>query len=66
LARGTIPKTADEAAELAFYVCAGPVGTTLEQLVAVAGSRWAIEECFQDAKNEAGLASFQVRDHTAW
>ena len=66
LARRTIPKTADEAAELAFYVCAGPAGTTLEQLVAVAGGRWRIEECFQGAKNEAGLASYQVRDYTAW
>ena len=54
LARRTIPKTADEAAELAFYVCAGPAGTTLEQLVAVAGGRWRIEECFQAAKNQAG------------
>ena len=25
-----------------------------------------IEECFQGAKNEAGLASYQVRDYTAW
>src|SRR5918998_827001 len=66
LARRTIPKTADEAAELAFYVCAGPAGTTLEQLVAVAGGRWRIEECFQAAKNEAGLASYQVRNYTAW
>lgn len=38
----------------------------LEQLVAVAGSRWTIEECLQAAKNEAGLASHQIRDHTAW
>jgi SRSO17 transposase len=66
LARRTIPKTADEPAELAFYVCAGPAGTTLEQLIAVAGSRWRIEECFRAAKNEAGLASYQVRDYTAW
>jgi SRSO17 transposase len=51
---------------LAFYVCAGPVGTTLAQLIGVAGSRWRVEECFQAAKNEAGLASYQVRDYTAW
>src|ERR671910_802083 len=66
LARRSIPQTPEETPELAFYVCAGPAGTTLEQLVAVAGSRWAIEECFQAAKNEAGLASYQVRDYTAW
>src|SRR3954463_15175492 len=66
LARRTIPKGPDEPAELAFYVCAGPAETTLEQLIAVAGGRWRIEECFQAAKNEAGLASYQVRDYTAW
>ena len=65
LTRRTIPKT-DEPAELASYVCAGPAATTLEQLVAVAGGRWRIEECFAAAKNEAGLASYQVRDYTAW
>jgi SRSO17 transposase len=57
LARRTIPKGSDEPAELAYYVCAGPAETTLEQLVIVAGGRWRIEECFQAAKNEAGLAS---------
>jgi hypothetical protein len=30
------------------------------------GERWRIEECFAAAKNEAGLASYQVRDYTAW
>src|SRR5215213_9965912 len=66
LARRSIPTDGEPAAELAFYVCAGPAGTTLEQLIAVAGGRWRIEECFQGAKNEAGLASYQVRDYTAW
>jgi SRSO17 transposase len=66
LARRTIPKGSDEPAELAYYVCAGPAETTLEQLIAVAGGRWRIEECFQAAKNQARMASYQVRDYTAW
>jgi SRSO17 transposase len=66
LARRSIPTDPGEDPELAYYVCAGPVGTTLAQLVTVAGGRWRIEECFQAAKNEAGLASYQVRDYTAW
>jgi SRSO17 transposase len=37
LARRSIPKTADEQAEVAYYVCAGPTETTLEQLIDVAG-----------------------------
>jgi hypothetical protein len=30
------------------------------------GARWAIEECFQTAKNETGLDQYQVRDYRAW
>jgi SRSO17 transposase len=66
LARRSIPTEPGEEPELAYYVCAGPADTALEQLIAVAGGRWRIEECFQAAKNEAGLASYQVRDYTAW
>jgi hypothetical protein len=32
----------------------------------VAGFRWAIEECFQTAKNETGLDHCQVRRCDAW
>jgi hypothetical protein len=34
-------------------------------LIRVAGSRWAIEECFQTAKNEVGLEQYQVRRYDA-
>lgn len=44
----------------------GPAGTTIEELAKVAGSRWAIEECFQSAKTEIGLDQYQVRRYEAW
>jgi SRSO17 transposase len=52
--------------ELAFYRCAGPAATPAPELIRVAGARWAIEECFQTAKNEAGLDHYQVRGYRAW
>jgi len=52
--------------ELAYYLCSGPAGTGIDQLVRIAGSRWAIEECFQTAKNETGLDQYQVRTWTGW
>jgi SRSO17 transposase len=52
--------------ELAFFTCHAPAGTPLSQLVAVAGARWAIEECFQAGKNETGLDHYQVRRYNAW
>lgn len=35
---------------LAYYLCCAPATTTDEELIRVAGARWAIEECFQTAK----------------
>lgn len=52
--------------ELAYYVCFGPRGTRLRTLVRTAGARWAVEESFQTAKNEAGLDQYQVRRYDAW
>jgi len=46
--------------ELAYYLCAGPPGTRDEDLIWVAGARWAIQECFQTAKNEVRLDQRQV------
>ena len=52
--------------ELAFYACFGPARTSLAELVRVAGSRWAVEECFQAAKDQVGLDHYQVRRYDAW
>ncbi|MER7568951.1 transposase [Streptomyces sp. NPDC097941] len=41
--------------EIAYYLAYTPLQVTVQELVRVAGARWAIEECFQAAKNECGL-----------
>jgi SRSO17 transposase len=66
LVRRSLTPNAKGELELAYYLCYAPVGTTLEDLIAVAGSRWAVEECFQSAKNETGLDHYQVRRYDAW
>jgi SRSO17 transposase len=52
--------------QIAYYVCFGPRRSTLLDLARVAGMRWRIEECFQQAKNETGLDHYQVRSWRAW
>jgi SRSO17 transposase len=52
--------------ELAYFRCYSPLPVTLPELVAVAGARWGIEDCFAEAKNEAGLDHYQVRKYRAW
>ncbi len=52
--------------ELAYFLCYSPRPVTLPELVAVAGARWAVEDCSAAAKNEAGLDHYQVRRYRAW
>jgi len=66
LVRRSLTPNAKGERELAFFTCRGPAGTTLAELVRVAGTRWAVEECFQAAKNETGLDHYQVRRYDAW
>jgi SRSO17 transposase len=52
--------------ELAFSACYGPADTSLVGLVRVAGSRWVIEDGFQQAKGEVGLDHYEVRRWPGW
>jgi len=52
--------------DLAYYFTLAPPRTRLQQLVRVAGCRWAIEECFEQAKQETGLDEYEVRSWHAW
>lgn len=40
--------------------------TTLEEMVRVAGARWAIEESFETAKGEVGLDKYEVWSWHGW
>jgi SRSO17 transposase len=52
--------------ERAYYLCRGPAETPWTELVRVAGSRWAVEECFERAKGDCGLADYEVRSWVGW
>ena len=47
-------------------MCFGPVKRALEELARFAGIRWAIEECFEEAKGEVGLDQYEVRRWDGW
>jgi SRSO17 transposase len=66
LVRRALTPNAKGELELAYFLCSAPAGTTLAELVAVAGARWAVEDCFAEAKNETGLDHYQVRRYRAW
>jgi SRSO17 transposase len=52
--------------EIAYYLAYAPVGTDVPELARIAGSWWAIEECFQAAKNECDLDQYEVRRYPGW
>lgn len=66
-ARGwLIRRSLADPTELAFFFSYAPRATPLTKLIAVAGSRWAIEEGFEQAKQETGLDEYEVRSWTGW
>src|SRR3954471_17049123 len=61
-----VRRSLDDPEELAYYIAAGPRRTTLTRLAKTAGARWSIEGGFESAKQEAGLADYEVRSWTGW
>jgi hypothetical protein len=52
--------------DLTYYVAFAPADTSLAMLARAAGQRWTVEECFEMAKQEVGLADYEVRSWHGW
>ena len=52
--------------DLAYFIAFGPATARLLDLARVAGRRWLVEECFEAAKQEVGLADYEVRSWRGW
>lgn len=52
--------------EYAYYLCFAPPETSVEDFAKAAGQRWAIESCFEAAKQETGLDEYEVRSLQGW
>jgi SRSO17 transposase len=52
--------------DFTFYLTLAPEATMLADLVRIAGTRWAIEACFEAAKGEVGLDHYEVRSWIGW
>ncbi|WP_443667746.1 IS701 family transposase [Kibdelosporangium philippinense] len=61
-----VRRSISKPSELAYYICHSTQPVPVAELVRVAGSRWAVEETFQFAKNETGLDHYQVRKYDVW
>jgi SRSO17 transposase len=61
-----VRRSVSEPAERAYYRVYGPAMTTVPDMVRAAGSRWAIEVGFEEAKGLVGLDEYEVRKWQAW
>jgi len=64
--RGLLVRRNIANSDLAFFSTWCPRGTPMEKLVLVEGSRWAIEDSFETAKNELGLDHNETRSWHGW
>jgi SRSO17 transposase len=64
--RGLLIRRSLTDGELAFSSTWCPAGTPIQTLVSVEGRRWAIEDAFETAKTELGLAHNETRSWHGW
>jgi hypothetical protein len=61
-----VRRSTDDPEDRGYYQAYGSEATPIEELVRVCQERWAVEECFAEAKGEVGLDHYEVRRWDAW
>jgi SRSO17 transposase len=56
----------EKPADLAYVLVFAPSGTTLAQMATAIGTRWTVEQCFEEGKGEVGLDHYEVRSWQGW
>jgi SRSO17 transposase len=64
--RGLLVRRSLSDGALSYFATWCPAGTPIQRLVAVEGRRWAIEDAFETAKTELGLAHNESRSWHGW
>src|SRR5258708_2621485 len=61
-----IRRSLSDSNDLTYYVSNAPADTPLETLVAIASSRWRVEQLLEEAKGDAGMDDYEVRYWHSW
>ena len=56
----------EKPADLAYVLVFAPCGTTLAEMAQAIGTRWTVEQCFEEGKGEVGLDHYEVRSWQGW
>jgi SRSO17 transposase len=60
------PVSGEKPAERAYVLVFAPCGTTLAEMAQAIGTRWTVEQCFEEGKGEVGLDHYEVRSWQGW
>jgi len=61
-----IRRTLGRVPEVKYYLSNAATETPLEPMAQVTGVRWRVEEFFEDAKGQLGMAHYEARSWTSW
>jgi SRSO17 transposase len=61
-----IRRTIEKNPTYRYFLSDAPISTRLPTFVWLSGLRWAIEQCFEEAKMELGMDHYEVRKYTGW
>ncbi len=56
----------EKPADRAYVLVFAPCGTTLAEMATAIGTRWTVEQCFEEGKGEVGLDHYEVRSWQGW
>ena len=56
----------EKPADRAYVLVFAPTGTTVAQMATAIGTRWTVEQCFEEGKGEVGLDQYEVRSWQGW
>jgi SRSO17 transposase len=61
-----IRRSLEPVPEVKYYLSNAERDVPLETMALVTGSRWSVEEFFEDAKGQLGMAHYEARSWTSW
>jgi SRSO17 transposase len=61
-----VKRTVSDEPEYSFYISNAQKSTRLRTFAWLSGLRWAIEQCFEEAKSIVGMDQYEVRKFRAW
>jgi len=61
-----IRRSLEPVPEVKYYLSNAELDVPLETMALVTGSRWPVEEFFEDAKGQLGMAHYEARSWTSW